>query len=151
MHFLSIKKNPKGILKVIKYCTEFLNKDKISLWLFPQGVIMPPNHRPLEFKTGLGSIAKKVKKVNLFPIAIQYVFLRQGLPEVLIDIGKPILVDGDVDKNEFTAFLEEDFTRVLDNQLKEISNGEIDKYNTIMYKKWDGLGKHIEKWVRNRI
>ena len=77
--------------------------------------------------------------------------MRQGLPEVLIDVGKPILVDGEVDKDSFTAYLEEDFTRVLDNQLKEISNGEIKKYDTIMYKKWDGLGKSIEKFFRNRI
>ena len=146
------KKTPRATLKAMKYCTDFLNKEKISLWLFPQGVIKPPNHRPLEFQKGVAFLAHKVKKVNLFPIAIQYVFLRQGLPEVLIDIGRPIVVTNDqVDKDKFTAFLEKDFTRVLDNQLKEISNGEIDKYDTIMYRKWDGLGKHLEKWVRNRI
>lgn len=145
------KKTPKSTLRSMKYCTDFLNKEKISLWLFPQGVIMPPNHRPLEFQKGVAFIAQRVKKVNLFPIAIQYVFLRQGLPEVLIDVGKPILVDGEVDKDSFTAYLEEDFTRVLDNQLKEISNGEIKKYDTIMYKKWDGLGKSIEKFFKNRI
>ena len=48
-------------------------------------------------------------------------------------------------------FLERDLEHLLDNQLKEISNGEVDKYDTIMYKKSPGLGKHIEKWVKNRI
>ena len=145
------KKTPKTTLRSMKYCADFLNKEKISLWLFPQGVIMPPNHRPLEFQKGVGFLAQRVKRVNLFPIAIQYVFLRQGLPEVLIDIGKPITVNGeDVDKDKFTEFLENDFTKVLDNQLKEISNGEIEKYK-ILYKKWDGVGKHIEKWIRNRL
>ena len=112
---------------------------------------MPPTHRPLEFQKGVAFLAQRVKKVNLFPIAIQYMFIRQGLPEVLIDIGKPILVDGEIDKDTFNDYLEQDFTNVLDNQLKEISNGEINKYDTILYKKWDGLGKTLEKWVRNRM
>ena len=145
------KKTPKSTLRSMKYCAEFLNRDKISLWLFPQGKIMPPNHRPLEFQKGVAFLAQRVKKVNLFPIAIQYVFLRQGLPEVLIDIGKPILVDGEVDKDTFNEYLEQDFTKVLDNQLKEISNGEVEKYDTIMYRKKAGLGKSIEKWARNRL
>jgi len=145
------KKTPKTTLRSMKYCAEFINQEKRSLWLFPQGKIMPPNHRPLEFQNGVSFLARHVKKVNLFPIAIQYTFLRQGLPEVLIDVGKPIIVDGEIDKNTFTDFIEKDFTRILDNQLKEISNGDVHKYNTIMYKKWDGIGKHLEKFFRNRV
>ena len=66
---------------------------------------------------------------------MQYPFLRQGLPEVMVDIGRPIIVDGEIDKDEFTEYVEKDLTNLLNNQLKEISNGEIEKYNTVLFKK----------------
>ena len=144
------KKTPRETLKTLKYCIDFLNNEKISLWLFPQGIIKPPNHRPLEFQKGLSFIAQKVKHVNLFPIAIQYVFLRQGLPEVLIDVGKPIVVNGEVDKDNFTEYLENNFTELLDNQLHNISEGNIQDYK-IMFKKRAGFWKSLERFLKARI
>ena len=143
------KKSPKSILRSMQYSVEFMKNEKISLWMFPQGVIKPPNHRPLEFQKGLAFLVQKTGKVNLIPIAMQYPFLRQGLPEVMVDIGKPIIVDKDIDKDEFTDYVEKDFTNLLDNQLKEISNGEIEKYNTFLFKKHAGLGKSLEKFLKN--
>ncbi|MDD3593447.1 MAG: 1-acyl-sn-glycerol-3-phosphate acyltransferase [Candidatus Gastranaerophilales bacterium] len=144
------KKSPKSTLHVVNYCADFLTKEKINLWLFPQGVIKPPNHRPLEFQKGLTYIAQKCKKINLIPVAVQYPFVRQGLPEVLIDMGKPIFLDKDINRSEYTAFLENDFTNMLENQLTEISNGEIYKYE-IFWRKADGFGKTLEKIFKNRI
>ena len=145
------KKSPRTAMKSLKYCIDFMKNEKRSLWIFPQGKINPPNHRPIKFQKGMAFIAEKVGKVNLVPITMQYPFLRLGLPEVLIDIGNPIILNGEkIDKDEFNKFLEEDFTKLADNQLKEISNGEVDKYNTIMYRKSPGLGKHLEKLARDR-
>ena len=145
------KKSPKSILRSMKYAVDFMKNEKISLWMFPQGVIKPPNHRPLELQKGLAYLAEKTGKVNLIPIAMQYPFLRQGLPEVMVDIGKPIIVDGEIDKDKFTEYLEKDLTNLLNNQLKEISNGEVEKYNTFLFKKSGGLGKTLEKIFKNRF
>ena len=145
------KKSPKSILRSMQYAVDFLTNERTSLWMFPQGVIKPPNHRPLELQKGIAYLAQKVDKVNLIPIAIQYPFLRQGLPEVMVDIGKPIVVNGNINKENFTDFVEKDLTNLLDNQLKEISNGEIEKYNTVLFRKHGGLGKTIEKMFKNRF
>ena len=67
------------------------------LYIFPQGIIKPPNARPIEFRSGLAYIAEKAAqkygKVALMPIAVNYMFLRDNRPEVLVEFGKPILVE----------------------------------------------------------
>ena len=68
------KKSPKSILRSMQYSVDFLKKERTSLWMFPQGVIKPPNHRPLELQKGIAYLAQKVDKVNLIPIAMQYPF-----------------------------------------------------------------------------
>ena len=64
------------------------------LYIFPQGIIKPPNARPIEFRTGLAYIAQNAVKehggINLCPVAVNYPFLREDKPEIIVDIGEPI-------------------------------------------------------------
>ncbi len=139
------KKSPQTAMRALKYSVELLKDLRNILFIFPQGIIRPPHFRPIEFQTGLAYIAqnavKKYGKVNLIPISIDYCFLRDNRPEVLVEFGKRIeLNDPNIDRKEFTHFLERSMEEVCDNQMKEISNGEISDYK-ILFK------QHL-KWYR---
>lgn len=147
------KKSPKSILKALNYCVDFLTKKEAVLYMFPQGIINPPNHRPLNFTHGVSYIAQKLKKVNIILVAPKYVYLRQGAPEILVDFSDAITLNENNNfdsKEKLTEFLEQEYIKLLDMQEQIISEGKIEEYE-IYYKKPDGTCKKLEKWFKSRF
>ena len=139
------KKSAQSAMKALKYSIELLGDLRNILFIFPQGIIRPPHYRPIKFQTGLSYIAenavKKYGKVNLIPISIDYCFLRDNRPEVLVDFGERFeLTDSNIDRKELTKILEAKLTEICDKQFSNISQGNIDDYK-ILFK------QHL-KWYR---
>lgn len=68
-------------------------------------------------------------------------FLRDNRPEVIVDFGKRIeLVDKNIDRKDYTKFLEAKLTETSDEQFRNISQGNMDDYK-ILFK------QHL-KWYR---
>ncbi len=139
------KKSAQSAMQAIKYSIELLGDLRNILCLFPQGIIRPPHYRPIEFQTGLAYIAqnavKKYGKVNLVPLAIDYVFLRDNRPEVIVKFGKNIaLTDANSDRKELTRQLEDALRDTCDHLSCDISTGGIQEYD-ILFK------QHL-KWYR---
>lgn len=66
------------------------------LWVTPQGRFADARERPVEFKPGLAALAARVQGgCTLIPLAIEYVFWDERLPEVLLRFGEEIRVEGD--------------------------------------------------------
>jgi 1-acyl-sn-glycerol-3-phosphate acyltransferase len=65
------------------------------LWVTPQGRFADARERPLEFKPGLAALAARVKGgCRVLPLAIEYTFWDERLPETLIRFGDAIDVNG---------------------------------------------------------
>jgi len=142
------KKSTSSVIKALNYSVDIVKDPKTSLWLFPQGIVKPPEHRPVKFNSGISYLCRQVDGVNLFPVAVKYSFLRENKPEILIEIGSPIIVNNDnFNREEFTEFLEHDMTELADKQRLEISKGNLDGYKTF-YQSKIGLFKRIEKYLR---
>ena len=143
------KKSPQSAMKALQYSVDVVGDLRNMLCIFPQGIIRPPHFRPIEFQTGLAYIAenavKKYGKVNLIPMAVDYAFFRDNRPEVIVEFGKRIELrkGNELDKmtrRELTHYLEQALTETCDNQFKEMSQGDVSKYN-ILFK------QHL-KWYR---
>ena len=139
------KKSPQTAMKALQYSVDVLGDLRNILCIFPQGIIRPPHFRPYVFQTGLSYIAqnavKRYGKVNLIPVSIDYCFLRDNRPEVMVDFGDCIpLEDAKFDRKEFTKLLEGKLTETSDKQFASISQGDIDEYK-ILFK------QHL-KWYR---
>ena len=143
------KKSPQSAMKALKYSVDVVGDLRNILCIFPQGIIRPPHYRPIEFQTGLAYIAenavKKYGKVNLIPMAVDYAFFRDNRPEVIVEFGKRIELrkGNELDKmsrKDLTHYLEHALSETCDNQFKEISQGDITKYN-VLFK------QHL-KWYR---
>lgn len=139
------KKSPQASMKALKYAVEEIGKLTNVLALFPQGIIRPPHYRPIEFQTGLAYVAqsavKRYGKVNLIPVAIDYTFLRDNRPEVIVSLGEVItLTDTKQDRKELTHQLERALEITCINQEENISTGNLDNYK-ILFK------QHL-KWYR---
>ena len=127
----------------------------MALWIFPQGIINPPNHRPIEFQSGFVYIAQNAAKkhggVNLIPAAVNYTFLREDRPECLAQFGEPIIITKDncnFNRHEFTLKIQKDFEALCDEQLKAFSEGEVAGYEYI-YRQDLPWNRKLEKRLKN--
>jgi 1-acyl-sn-glycerol-3-phosphate acyltransferase len=123
-------------MDALKYSSEEVGNPKSILYIFPQGIIKPPNARPIEFRSGLAYIAekaaKKYGKVALMPVAVNYFFLRDNRPEVLVEMGEIIeLESGKIDRKEFTDYLGDTLEKLCDKQMYEISQAKFAGYKTL--------------------
>lgn len=148
------KNSPQSAIKALNYSVEILKNPANSLYIFPQGKVMPQDFRPIKFANGISYICKKLGQVNLIPITNRYTFLREDRPESLIEVGKPIIIsDGkNIDKKLFTEELEKSFEENLDKQRLEIAMENLDGYDYILKSRLC-VAKLIEKnftsFVRN--
>lgn len=127
------KGSAQSSIKALNYSAEFLKNPDNSLWIFPEGVVKPPDFRPIKFANGISYICKKSEGLNLIPVAKSYNFIREDRPEILLEIGKPIIIDQNCSKRkELTSQLEQNFTELLDNQKKDISSGNLDDYKVVI-------------------
>ena len=66
------------------------------LWVTPQGRFADTRERPLEFKAGLAAVAVRVAEAEgecgVLPLAIEYPFWDERLPEVLLQFGERVRV-----------------------------------------------------------
>ncbi len=65
------------------------------LWVTPQGQFVDPRERPLRFKPGLAALASRMRQCTVLPLAIEYTFWDERLPETLLLIGEPVHVSGE--------------------------------------------------------
>lgn len=75
------------------------------LWLTPQGRFADPREFPLAFKAGLGALALRVPDVQLIPLAAEYTFWDERLPETFIHVGQAFRLSAETTR-EATETLE---------------------------------------------
>lgn len=134
------KKSPQASMAALKYSIDVIGDLNNVLYIFPQGIIKPPNFRPIEFQTGLAYIAQKsvekYGKVNLIPLGVNYCFLRADKPEVMVEVGDIITLDNPkVNRKEYTEFLAKSLEEICDKQMAEISEGKLAGYKTLFQQK----------------
>lgn len=146
------KSSAQGSMKALKYSVDILKNPNKIIWIFPQGIITPPNSRPFNFQTGLAYIVQNAIKthggVNLCPVATNFTFLREDKPEIVVDIGEPVtLTSSSSDRHELTRTIEEDFTAFCDSQLANIQKGLVDDYEYVFKQRLPWY-KKFEKWLK---
>lgn len=104
-------------MKTARGAAQFLRKglailaQEGVLWVTPQGRFADARERPLVFKPGLAALAARVPGgCRVQPLAIEYVFWDERLPEALVHFGEPVEVHGqtaaEVDAELQAALLE---------------------------------------------
>jgi 1-acyl-sn-glycerol-3-phosphate acyltransferase len=74
------------------------------VWITPQGRFADPRE-PLAFKPGLGALAVRVPGLTLVPLAIEYTFWDERLPETLLRVGEPMKLQAGMNSEDATAML----------------------------------------------
>lgn len=149
------KASAQEAMKSLRYIVDDLKEPDLGFWIFPQGIVRPPNYRPIEFQTGLAYVAQNVAKkhggVNLIPLAVNYTFLREDRPECLAEVGEPIIITNEnckFDRHEFTEKIQKEFEQLCDEQLQTFSKGEVTGYEYV-FRQVLPWNRKLEKKLKN--
>lgn len=140
------KKSPKNILTSLNFAVKNLDSPQKALFIYPQGIIRPQDYMPVNFNPGLTYIASQLDGVNLIPLSIRYVFLRNTSPEVLVEVNEPIFLEKVEDRDETTSQLRDHFENILENQRKEVISGKLKNYEIVL-----GKNYNIRRKIENRL
>ena len=88
-------------------------RDGGVLWVTPQGRFADPRAWPLAFKPGLAALALRVPEVTLLPLAIEYTFWDERLPETLLHVAPAVRLDEGLATESATRKLEAELATAM--------------------------------------
>ncbi len=97
--------SPRGAAQFLRTAEAILRSGGV-LWLTPQGRFADAREFPLAFKPGLAALALRLPDVPLIPLAVEYTFWDERLPETLMHVGKPLQISSETTTAEVTQTLE---------------------------------------------
>lgn len=89
---------PRGAAQFLRTSEAVLEKRNTVLWVTPQGGFADARARPVVMKAGLGALAARLAAESVgatfLPLAIEYTYWNERLPEILLRCGEPVQVGG---------------------------------------------------------
>jgi 1-acyl-sn-glycerol-3-phosphate acyltransferase len=79
-----------GAADFLRISKRILAEPKSSLWITPEGRFADPRDHTAPLMPGLAHLALQHENLYLVPLAMEYVFWEERLPEALQRIGRPI-------------------------------------------------------------
>jgi 1-acyl-sn-glycerol-3-phosphate acyltransferase len=118
-------------MKTTRGAVQFLNIGEAILasggvlWVTPQGRFADARERPLAFKKGLAALARRVAEhsgsCTLLPLAIEYPFWEERLPETLLHLGEAVRFSGSTESADAVQLRLERALESAMEELKELS------------------------------
>ncbi|HEY8560565.1 MAG TPA: lysophospholipid acyltransferase family protein [Pyrinomonadaceae bacterium] len=132
--FSVVREKPREALKSIDYAVDLLKADQQNtLWIFPQGKIVPNDRRPLSIYRGLARIVERVGECSTASLSMRYEFLGEFKPRIFvrIDEPQPIRVDENFDSKNLSKTFCARLTAGLDDLRNDVADGRFFDYEPI--------------------
>lgn len=103
-----------------------------SLFIFPQGRIVPNDQRPLKLFPGITRIIAQAGPIQLCPVALRYEFLGQQWPHAFIRIGPTHQLSNPDDQAATLAELTTRLTDAVDALRDDVVAGQMDRFRPLL-------------------
>jgi 1-acyl-sn-glycerol-3-phosphate acyltransferase len=104
----------RGAVQFLRTSEGILQSPQHLLAVTPQGRFADVRERPLRFQPGLGHLATRVECAVFLPMATEFVFWEERLPEILVRFGEPV----DVSREHAMAFTHDYWSDLLEHKLE---------------------------------
>lgn len=141
----------RGAMQFLRAATEVLSTPNSVLWLTPQGRFADARLRPLIFREGLAALLLRLPSATLLPLAIEYVYWDERLPEILVNPGLPVRIsrDGQLQNGDTSAALALALGAAQDELAALSMTRETANFETIL-EGGAGVGIFYDVWRRMR-
>lgn len=141
----------RGAAEFLRTSEGILASRKNAIFITPQGQFADSRIRPLNFQRGLGHLASRVERAAFVPLAIEYVFWEERLPEVLIAFGQPVVIDRNErrDPAELTQEFEARMEGLQDQLAEAAQRRQPADWQTLLEGR-AGIARFYDVWRRSR-
>lgn len=128
------RENLQDVTAAIEYAVSEIRGRRHVLWIYPQGILLPNDVRPLTFYNGAAYIARNLGTVQLIPVTHRYEFLGEQRPEIFTHIGPLQKVEAgkDFDPKALTRELEKNMTLDLNILREDVVAGRVHAFKTTL-------------------
>lgn len=105
----------RGAIQFLRTTEAILQSPRNLLAITPQGRFVDVRERPLRFESGLGHLATRVESARFMPLAMEYVFWEERLPEILVRFGEPVATQ----TQPRSTLASKDWTKLFEEKLAE--------------------------------
>ena len=126
------QKTGRGAVQFLRTAEKILRQPGHILALTPQGRFVDPRERPVRFEQGLGHLAARVERVVFVPMASEFVFWEERLPEILVRFGQPISAEEINDAESGTVFFQRHLELVQNALATESKRRDPNDFQTIL-------------------
>jgi len=141
------RESPRDAVASLRYASSILDRPNRALWIYPQGVMLPSDARPLGFQTGIGRLAQMLARAQYVPFVHRYEFIGDQRPEVFTQYGQPIVPDGRGDVRAFAREVEERVTGMLDDVRSRVARKDTGEFRKVLR----GAPSTSTRWDRARL
>ncbi len=82
----------RGAAQFLRASQQILSIPNSVLWVTPEGRFTDMRTRPASFRPGLAALVARLGACTLVPLAFEYTFWDERLPEILVSCGQPLEV-----------------------------------------------------------
>lgn len=122
----------RGAIQFLRTAEKILREPGHILALTPQGRFADARERPLRFEAGLGYLAARVAGAVFLPMASEFVFWEERLPEILVRFGAPITANQIGDAESATHLFEQKLEAVQDALATEVKRRDPNDFQMIL-------------------
>lgn len=140
-----------GAVSFLRAAEAILSQDRSILWLTAEGSFTDPRRRPVELQFGLAHLVRRIPNLRVLPLAIEYPFWNERLPEVLVRCGSIVdLPEGSSrDAKSISHWLERELEQIMDALAAEAQTRDPELFHTLILGK-AGVGGIYDQWRRWR-
>lgn len=139
-----------GAVQFLRMGESILRRPDAVLWITPEGKFTDPRQRPVELRPGLSHLIKRVGAVTAIPLAVEYTFWNERLPEILVRFGDAVDFTGS-DRSKPVTEITERLNRKLESTLDELESLALERdpslFHTLLLGR-SGIGGIYDSWRR---
>lgn len=139
--------SPRGARAFLETGATILREPGTALWITAQGRFTDARERPVQLRPGLGHLARRVGRLQVLPVAVEYTYWQERLPEVLIRCGAPVIYRPAEAPAAFTGRVADQLAQAMDALATESRTRDERLFTTVAWGRV-GVGGIYELWQR---
>ncbi|WP_406694411.1 lysophospholipid acyltransferase family protein [Singulisphaera sp. Ch08] len=140
------KQGTRGGALFLRTSVAILQQPNTALWITGEGDFCDPRVRPVALRPGLGHLSRRVPQAVFVPLALEYPFWQERIPEALCRFGTPLEPGAErATPSEWTARLQLAIQETQDALAVEAVRRRPGDFQTILVGKV-GVGFFYDRW-----
>lgn len=110
--------SPRSSMQSLRYAIRSMQRPNAALYIYPQGEIVSFSTVSLDFRKGIGWLAKKLPQADLVPVGIYIHTKKSDKPTLEIKVGGAVTVSRNQPAVDINEKLEDKLSELLQNMVE---------------------------------